>query len=59
MTFGQIIEPEKTRKSLGHFICGNAVTRAAKLESVGKGARIFIDREIGGRQIEGVSPKAF
>lgn len=59
MTFGQIIEPDKTRKSLGHFICGNAVTRAAKLEGSGKGARVFIDREIGGRRIEGISPKAF
>ncbi|WP_299507196.1 hypothetical protein [uncultured Roseobacter sp.] len=59
MTFGQIIEPEKTNKSLGQFICGNAVTRAAQLESSGKGARIFIDREIGGRQIHGMSPKAF
>lgn len=59
MTFGQIIEPEKIRKSLGYFICGNAVTRAARLEGTGKGARVFIDREIGGRRIQGVSPEAF
>ncbi|KAE9627987.1 hypothetical protein [Parasedimentitalea maritima] len=59
MTFGQIIEPEKTRKSLGQFVCGEAVTRAAKLEGTGKGARIFIDREIGGQQILGLSPRAF
>ncbi|SNR45697.1 hypothetical protein [Puniceibacterium sediminis] len=59
MTFGQIIEPKKTRRSLGHFICGNAVTRAAQLEGAGKGARVFIDREIGGRPIVGVSPRAF
>ncbi len=59
MTFGQIIEPEKTRISLGQFICGNAVTRAAQLESMGKGARVFIDREIGGRRVDGISSSAF
>jgi hypothetical protein len=59
MTFGQIIEPEKTRISLGQFICGNAVTRAAQLEAMGKGARVFIDREIGGRRIDGISSNAF
>lgn len=59
MTFGQIIEPEKTRVSLGQFICGNAVTRAAQLETMGKGARVFIDREIGGRRIDGISSSAF
>lgn len=59
MTFGQIIEPEKTNRSLGQFICGNAVTRAAQLEGSGKGSRIFIDREIGGRHIQGISPSAF
>lgn len=59
MTFGQIIEPEKTNRSLGQFICGNAVTRAAQLEGSGKGSRIFIDREIGGCQIQGISPNAF
>jgi hypothetical protein len=59
MTFGQIIEPEKTRMSLGKFVCGDAVTRAAQLEAVGKGARIFIDREIAGRKVDGISPRAF
>lgn len=59
MTFGQIIEPEKARISLGQFICGNAVTRAAQLEGMGKGARVFIDREIGGRRVTGISPSAF
>ncbi|MBU2937009.1 MULTISPECIES: hypothetical protein [Pacificibacter] len=59
MTYGQIIEPNKTNKRMGQFICGNAVTRAAQLEGSGKGSRIFIDREIGGRQIQGTSPKAF
>lgn len=59
MTFGQIIEPEKTNRSLGQFICGNAVTRAAQLEGSGKGSRIFTDREIGGRQIQDTSPSAF
>lgn len=59
MTFGQIIEPEKMRRSLGQFVCGNAVTRAAQLEAMGKGARVFIDREIGGRRIDGISSSAF
>jgi len=59
MTFGQIIEPDRTNRSLGQFICGNAVTRAAQLEGSGKGSRIFIDTEIGGRQIQGISPGAF
>lgn len=59
MTYGQIIEPEKTNTSLGQFICGEAVTRAAKLEGAGKGSRVFIDREIGGLHIQSMSPKAF
>jgi len=59
MAYGQIIEPEKTRLSLGQFICGKAVTRAAQLEAMGKGARVFIDRDIGGRQIDGISSSAF
>lgn len=59
MTFGQIIEPDRINRSLGQFICGNAVTRAAQLEGSGKGSRIFIDTEIGGRAIQGTSPSAF
>ena len=59
MTYGQIIEPDRTNRNLGQFICGNAVTRAAKLEGSGKGSRIFIDREIGGREVQGISPRAF
>lgn len=59
MTFGQIIEPDKTKVSIGEFICGEAVTRAVHLEGTGKGSRIFIDREIGGRPYLGVSPSTF
>ncbi len=59
MTYGQIIEPDKTDISLGRFVCGEAVTKAAKLEGTGKGSRVFIDRKIGGRQFCDVSPRAF
>lgn len=59
MAYGQVIEPNKTKVSLGRFVCGEAVTRAVELEGVGKGARIFIDREIGGRMFKDISPRAF
>ena len=59
MTYGEIIEPMTTRAALGQFICGEAVTRAAKLEQRGKGSRIFIDLEIGGRHFSKISPRTF
>ena len=31
MAYGQIIEPDKTNRSIGRFVCGDAVTRAAHL----------------------------
>lgn len=43
---GQIVEPDKINRKLGMFICGGAVTEAVKLESAGKGARIFIKPEL-------------
>lgn len=47
LAYGQIHEPEKVKRSLGAFIVGDAVTRAATLERSGKGARVFTDRETG------------
>lgn len=44
---GRIHEPPKGKQSLGAFIVGDAVTRAATLERSGKGARMFTDQETG------------
>lgn len=46
MSYGEIVEPDKTNKKLGHFVCGKAVTNSAKLERTGKGTRIFLDDSI-------------
>jgi hypothetical protein len=43
--FGDVHEPSKVNQSLGAFIVGDAVTRAATYESVGKGMRVFTDSE--------------
>lgn len=43
LAFGDIHEPTKLNKSLGAFIVGDAVTRAATYEAEGKGMRIFTD----------------
>lgn len=43
LAFGDIHEPSKSNKSLGAFIVGDAVTRAATYEAAGKGMRIFTD----------------
>lgn len=59
LTYGEIIEPEHLNSSLGHFVCGEAATRAAQLEGTGKGSRIFIDRKIGGQQFTRIHPAAF
>lgn len=59
LSFGQIVEPDKNYKELGKFICGEAVTPAVQMESNGKGARIFIDTEIGGQANLKFPPKAF
>lgn len=47
LAVGDIIEPDKVRRSIGEFIVGDAVTRAVKLESAGKGMRIFCDEKTG------------
>ena len=43
ISFGQIVEPDKTNREIGRFVCGDAVTRAAYLERSGKGVRTFVD----------------
>jgi hypothetical protein len=45
LAFGDVHEPDKVNRSLGAFIVGDAVTRAATYETVGKGMRIFTDPE--------------
>jgi len=42
---GSVHEPDKVNRSLGAFIVGDAVTRAATYESAGKGMRVFTDTE--------------
>lgn len=44
LTYGEIIETNQEHK-LGRFIVGKAVTDAAKLERISKGARVLIDEE--------------
>ncbi len=44
MTYGEIIETNQNHQ-LGRFIVGKAVTDAAKLEGIAKGARILIDKD--------------
>lgn len=55
---GQIVEPDKINRRLGMFICGGAVTEAVKLESSGKGARIFIKPELVS-ELESIPSSAF
>lgn len=43
IAYGEIIEPEKVRKTLGQFVLGEAVSRAVGLEGAGKGCRVFSD----------------
>jgi len=43
IAYGEIVEPNKTNKTIGQFVLGSAVTRAVGLEKSGKGCRIFID----------------
>ena len=44
LAYGEIIETTQNY-DLGRFIVGSAVTRAAKLEGLAKGARIMMDQE--------------
>ena len=43
LAYGDIVEPDKTKKSLGAFVAGDAITRAATFERAGKGMRVFTD----------------
>jgi hypothetical protein len=45
LAFGDVHEPDKVNQSLGAFIVGDAVTRAATYETMGKGMRVFTDSE--------------
>lgn len=45
LAYGDIHEPNKVNHSIGAFIVGEAVTRAASYETMGKGMRIFTDAE--------------
>lgn len=45
LAYGDIHEPNKVNHSIGAFIVGDAVTRAASYETMGKGMRIFTDAE--------------
>jgi len=45
ISYGEIIETTQGY-DLGRFIVGEAVTKAVKLESLSKGARVLIDQEI-------------
>jgi len=44
LTYGEIIETNQNHK-FGRFIVGKAVTDAAKLEGIAKGARVLIDED--------------
>lgn len=48
LAYGDIHEPDKLNHSLGAFVVGDAVTRAATSESMGKGMRVFTDRDTAG-----------
>lgn len=45
LSYGEVIIPNNDKESFGSFILGDAVTRAAKHESRGKGCRVFSDAE--------------
>ncbi len=53
IAYGDIVEPDKISSSIGHFVLGEAVTKAVKNERAGKGCRIFSDTslptELGGK----------
>lgn len=46
IAYGEIVEPDKVNRSIGNFILGEAATKAAGIESAGKGCRIFSDLEL-------------
>lgn len=43
IAYGEIVEPDKVKHSLGQFVLGEAVSKAVGLEGAGKGCRIFCD----------------
>ncbi|MFQ2385899.1 hypothetical protein [Aeromonas dhakensis] len=45
LSYGEVIIPDNDKESFGSFILGDAVTRAAKHESRGKGCRVFSDAD--------------
>lgn len=45
LAYGEVHEPNKINHSIGAFIVGEAVTRAASHETMGKGMRIFTDAD--------------
>jgi hypothetical protein len=59
LTYGEIVEPDKIGVKIGDFVCGEAVTRAVEIEEAGKGSRIFIDCEIGGKRLANTPPDVF
>lgn len=59
LSYGEIVEPKKEGKGIGDFVCGEAVTRSVELERTGKGSRIFIDRDIGGKMFSNTPASAF
>lgn len=46
ISYGDIIEPDRVNRTIGHFVAGEAVTKAVELESAGKGCRIFSDARL-------------
>lgn len=46
ISYGDIVEPDKVAKSMGHFVLGAAATNAVDLEKKGKGFRIFADQAL-------------
>ncbi|WP_431049669.1 hypothetical protein [Roseateles sp. L2-2] len=59
LAYGDIVEPDRTRKSLGAFVAGDAVTRAATYETAGKGMRVFTDVETAAEVMEARSGECF
>lgn len=59
LAFGDVHEPDKVNHSLGAFIVGDAVTRAATYETAGKGMRVFTDQETAARVFKARPTESF
>lgn len=59
LAFGDVHEPGKVNHSLGAFIVGDAVTRAATYETAGKGMRVFTDPETAERVLKARPTECF